>query len=466
MGDYFMMALAFVLVLGPLVVIHEFGHFIVAKYFGIRVEVFSVGFGKRLFGFKRGDTDYRVSLIPLGGYVKMSGENLDEQVTGAPYEFMSKPKWQRFFVAVAGPAVNILFALLIPAVVSMFYFEEEAFRNQPAQIYSVEASSPAAAAGFQSGDTIMKIGDLTNPTWRDVDEYAIVRPGQTVPVTVKRGDQTKDLNLEIKTVDVGSDKIGIHGFIQDKAKITATSIAPGSPAAQAGLAEGDVILSANGQPLEQSRQGVERLIATINNSNGQPVQLTVERNGSEVEITPTPQMMDGKFKIGFAPSPQFDKIVKTKSLTEAIPYSFEENWRMVKLTATAIGQIFEGKRKVGETFSGPVGIAELSSQAVKAGPIVLFSLMALLSLNLGIFNLFPIPVLDGGLIFMLGLEAVLGFFGLPLTIKIKEKMIQVGFVALMLLMGFIIYNDISKKISSKKAPAVQQQVEQPKPAEK
>ncbi len=466
MGDYFMMALAFVLVLGPLVVIHEFGHFIVAKYFGIRVEVFSVGFGKRLFGIKRGDTDYRVSLIPLGGYVKMSGENLDEQVTGAPYEFMSKPKWQRFCVALAGPAVNIIFALLIPAVVSMFYFEEEAYRNKPAQIYSIESSAPAANAGFQSGDVIVKIGELENPTWRDVDEYAIVRPGQSASVTVKRGEELKELTLPINSMTIEGERLGAHGLIQDKTKIIASSIGTGSPAAQAGLQNDDQILSINGQTLEQSPAGVKYLTDTINDSKGQPIQLVVDRNGSEVALTATPQMNDGRYRIGFRPHPKFDTIVKTKSITEAIPYSFDENWRMVKLTATAIGQIFEGKRKVSETLSGPVGIADLSSQAVKAGPVVLFSLMALLSLNLGIFNLFPIPVLDGGLIFMLGLEAVLGFFGLPLTIRIKEKMIQVGFVALMLLMGFIIYNDISKRINNKKAPAVQQQVEQQQPAEK
>jgi regulator of sigma E protease len=462
-----MMALAFVLVLGPLVVIHEFGHFIVAKFFGIRVEVFSVGFGKRLFGIKRGDTDYRVSLIPLGGYVKMSGENLDEQVTGAPYEFMSKPKWQRFCVALAGPAVNIFFALLIPAVVSMFYFEEEAYRNKPAQVYSVEAGLPAANAGFQSGDVIVKVGDMENPTWRDVDEYAIVRPGQSIPVIVKRGDELKELTLPVKSIDIEGERLGAHGLIQDKQKIMATSIVTGSPAAEAGLQNGDLILGINGQQIEQSRAGVEQLIAGINDSRGQPIKLLVDRNGTEMEITAVPQLSDDRYRIGFRPQPKSDMIVKSKSIGEAIPYAVDENWRMVKLTATAIGQIFEGKRKVSETFSGPVGIADLSSQAVKAGPVVLFSLMALLSLNLGIFNLFPIPVLDGGLIFMLGLEAVLGFFGLPLTIKIKEKMIQVGFVALMLLMGFIIYNDISKRINSKKAPAaVQQQVEQQQPAGK
>src|SRR5690242_20702669 len=179
------MIVVFVIVLGAMIVIHEFGHFIVAKAFGIRVDVFSAGFGKRLFGIKRGDTDYRVSLIPLGGYVKMAGENLDEQRTGAPYEFMSKPKWQRFCVAVAGPAMNILTALAIPTVMVMIHHEMPAYLDKPALIKGVERDSPAAAAGLQAGDLIPKIDGVDNPTWQEPLDYIAVNPDQDVPLVVK-----------------------------------------------------------------------------------------------------------------------------------------------------------------------------------------------------------------------------------------------------------------------------------------
>src|SRR5215470_134271 len=157
--------LPFVIVLGAMVVIHEFGHFIVAKSFGIRVDVFSVGFGKRLWGFKKGDTDYRISLVPLGGYVKMAGENLDEQRTGEPYEFMSKPKWQRFCVAIAGPAMNILTALAIPAVMAMMHHEVPAYLDKPTVVRAVEPNSPAELAGVQPGDLISKIDGKSEPSW-------------------------------------------------------------------------------------------------------------------------------------------------------------------------------------------------------------------------------------------------------------------------------------------------------------
>jgi regulator of sigma E protease len=167
-----------------MVVIHEFGHFIVAKLFGIRVETFSVGFGKRIWGFKRGDTDYRLSLIPLGGYVKMAGENLDEKITGAPDEFMSKPKWQRFCVAVAGPAMNILTALMIPAVIAMVHHEVPAYVNRPALVKAVEPESPAEAAGLKPGDLIVSVEGVENPTWRDVQDKVLVNFDHDLPLTI------------------------------------------------------------------------------------------------------------------------------------------------------------------------------------------------------------------------------------------------------------------------------------------
>jgi regulator of sigma E protease len=464
---YFITGITFVLVLGSMVVIHEFGHFIVAKFFGIRVDVFSVGFGKRLFGVKRGDTDYRLSLIPLGGYVKMAGENLDEAITGAPDEFMSKPKWQRFCVAVAGPVMNIITALAIPAAMAMFHHELPAYLFQPALVKAVEPGSPAATAGIKPEDLIVKIGDAENPTWRDVEDFVFVRPEQTVPVTVKRGEEFKIVNVPIQGRDIEGEKLGFAGFKPVDTMILVANVVDGQPAAEAGLKANDRIVGVNGTEVEQNRFGSQKVIDTIRESKDQPVTLNIKRDGVAMDIKATPRESDGAYRLGFNQAMSgVDMIVTKLGPIAALQHSVDTNWRIVKLTKTAIAQIFSGQRKAGETLTGPVGIIKLSGQAAEEGASTVLQLMAVLSLNLGIFNLLPIPVLDGGLIFMLLLEALLGFFGLTLNLRVKEKMMQVGMVMLMLLMGFVIFNDISKMIPGKKAPAPTPQVEQSQPANK
>jgi regulator of sigma E protease len=465
LGGYLQTGIVFVLVLGSMVVIHEFGHFIVAKFFGIRVDVFSVGFGKRLLGFKRGDTDYRLSLIPLGGYVKMAGENLDEAITGAPDEFMSKPKWQRFCVAVAGPVMNILTALAIPAAVAMFHHEIPAYLYQPALVKAVEPNSPAAQVGIKPDDVIVQIGDQQNPTWRDVEDYVFVRPEQTIPVTVKRDGELKQVKVPVTTRMVEDEKLGFAGFKPIDTMILVDSVTEGEPAAEAGLKPKDRIIGVNGKEVEQNRYGTEEIIKTIQGSKDQPVTLNIKRDGVPLDIKATPRMNNGAYRLGFTQTMSGVEMIVTKlGPIDAFNHALDTNWRIIKLTKTAIAQIFSGDRSARDTLTGPVGIMKLSGQAAQEGTTTVLQLMAVLSLNLGIFNLLPIPVLDGGLIFMLLLEALLGFFGLPLTLRVKEKMMQVGMVMLMLLMGFVIFNDISKMIPGKKAPAPQ--IEQQKPADK
>ncbi len=460
------MAFVFALVLGGMIVIHEFGHFIVAKFFGIRVDVFSVGFGKRLWGVRKGDTDYRLSLVPLGGYVKMAGENLDEQVTGAPYEFMSKPKWQRFCVAIAGPVMNIITALVIPAALAMIHHEVAAYVNKPALINAVSPNSPAEKAGIQPGDLIVNVNGIENPTWRDFEDVVLVNPNQQVPLTVKRGEATENLTMQVGTLEIEQEKIGYAGVQPDtgpNAKIKVTGVNKGEPAAEAGLQPRDQIVAVNGNPIEQSFFGRDMIIRVIRSSEGKPVTLTVVRGEEKKDITATPQMNGGEPRLGFFQELDGVEMIVTRlGFFQAVSYSVDWNLRILRLTKTAIAQIFVGKRSARDTLTGPVGIFRITGQAAEQGAGSVFLLMALLSLNLGIFNLLPIPVLDGGLIFMLGLEAVLGLFGLPLTLRIKERMMQVGFVMLILLMGFVIFNDISKLIPSSNSPP--QQTEQPAPA--
>lgn len=462
MGIFLQSAIIFVLVLGAMIVIHEFGHFIVAKYFGIRVDVFSVGFGKRLWGVKKGDTDYRISLIPLGGYVKMAGENLDEQLTGAPDEFTSKPKWQRLCVAFAGPAMNVLTALAIPMVLVMMHHEVPAYLDKAALIKAVEPNSPAEKAGLRPGDLIVQIDGRVNPAWRDIEDTIAVNPDQSVPITVDRGGELKQLAVQVEGRAIETEKIGYAGFMPEDTKISVREVKAGEPAEAAGLRVGDQIIAINGNRIEQSFFGRDEIIRVIRSSADQPIVLTVNRDGETLDLKATPVSTEGELRLGFSPQVTGFEIVSQRlSLVAAFKYSVSFNLRIIDLTKRALAQVFVGKRSARDTLTGPVGIAQIVGQAAQHGTEEVLQLTAVLSLNLGIFNLLPIPVLDGGLIFMILLESLLGVFGLPLTLRIKERMMQVGFVMLMLLMGFVIFNDISKRIPWGSETS---QVEQSRPA--
>ena len=457
MTFYLQMIIVFVLVLGAMVVIHEFGHFIVAKFFGIRVDVFSVGFGKRLWGVKKGDTDYRISLIPLGGYVKMAGENLDEQRTGAPDEFMSKPKWQRLCVAVAGPAMNILTALAIPAVMAMMHHEVPAYLDKPAVVRAVEPNSPAEQAGLQPGDLIVKADGRTDPKWRDLEDTIAVNPDQDLPLTVKRDGEARQIVLHVGSRAFDQEKIGYSGLKANDERITVRDVKPGEPADLAGLKRDDNIIAVNGNRIEQSEYGTMEIIRVIRSNVDKPLTLKVRRGDETLDIQATPRMNEGELRLGFTQTITGREMVNQRlSLVAAVRYSVDENIRIIQLTKTALAQVFVGKRSARDTLTGPVGIAQIVGQAAQEGSGQVIRLTALLSLNLGIFNLLPIPVLDGGLIFMILLESFLGLFGLPLSLRVKERMMQVGLVMLMLLMGFVIFNDISKKWSHSSTPQVEQ----------
>ena len=306
MSFFLTSTVSMLVVLGIMVLVHEFGHFAVAKLCGVRVEVFSVGFGKRLFGFRRGDTDYRLSLLPLGGYVRMTGETPGEASTGDPAEFSAHPRWQRILIGLAGPVSNFLLALLLMTGFYMMHNEVEAFRSQAANIDFVSDHTAAAAAGLKPGDLITHFDSVTNPTWEQVSIRSAMNVGQIIPVDVKRDGQIVSTQLMIPQPRGGDDfDFDTVGFVprMQEDPIRVRQIEAGMPAAKAGLKAGDQILSVDGLTLHS----VDAMLAFLQQGNGRPIQLTALRDGKTFQIELQPIMADEPnghrlYRIGFAPN--------------------------------------------------------------------------------------------------------------------------------------------------------------------
>jgi regulator of sigma E protease len=443
--NYLIVPLAFIFILGSAVVLHEFGHFIVAKLFRIRVETFSVGFGPRLFGKRWGDTDYRVSAIPLGGYVKLGGDesNAPLEGTGAqniPPEqmFNLRPRWQRILVALAGPVMNILTALAIPFTGALMY-------GVPATpspvVYYVQKGGAASQAGLQPGDRIISFNGTKNPSWESINGDALLSPGHSLPVIVDRNGQEVALTIVPTARTENGETAGFLDFIPDYGglPVDITGVIPGSPAEELGFKDGDRLLKIGDENVKSSAQVTEY----IRSRSGQKIPLTVERDGTTMQIVTTEKRMeDGK--LGITVGEQFP--LHTAGIGLAAKYAYDSNIQILRLTGKALGQVFTGKRSVRNTLSGPIGIYQAAQKSVeRLGWDGVFGMLGFLSLNLGIFNLLPIPVLDGGAIFLLLVEALLALIGLSISTAVRDRIQQVGFVMVLLLMVFVITNDVLKQ---------------------
>jgi regulator of sigma E protease len=447
---YLLYLVSFIAILGSAVVIHEFGHFIVAKLFKIRVETFSVGFGPRLFGKKWGHTDYRVSAIPLGGYVKLGGDESNAPLEGggaadipAPERFDLRPRWQRIMVALAGPVMNVITALTIPLVGALMY----GVPATPAPVVSNLASGGAAEmAGLRRGDRIVAFNNIEHPKWDTIRGDALLSPGQPLPVVVERNGQRVPLTITPVPRTEDGDTAGFLDFVPDygDVPVVVREVTPNSPASEAGLQVDDQILSVGGQPVRSS----EQVTQFISEHKGQPITLTVKRNGAQKDITATARKLpDGRERLGFSPAEDIPLI--PVGLAGAAGYAVDNNLEILRLTGKALGQFFSGQRSARNTLSGPVGIYKAAGSAVeKFGWGGFFTTLGFLSLNLGIFNLLPIPVLDGGAIFLLLIEGVLAAVGMKLSMRVRDRIQQVGFVMVLLLMVFVITNDLLKQASN------------------
>ncbi len=424
--------IAFLFVLGVLIFVHELGHFLMARRIGVRVLTFSLGFGPKLLSFRRGDTEYCVSAVPLGGYVKMAGENPEDTRTGAPDEFLSKGKWQRFQVLVMGPLMNVLLAFVVMSAVLYRGAQLPLYEQQPVVIGTFAENSVAERAGLKVGDRIVSIDDKVVDTWEDFSMAIVSKANRQVSIGYVRGDQTGSLTL----VPAGQGKFEIGDIgVQPMIHPMVAAINPGQPAEEGGLQQGDVIVTANGE----SNIRYDRLLAAIKAHKDQPLPVAVKRNGQTVDLTLKPRQIGNQVMIGAQITPLETHTVEPGPV-EAMKLSVAKNWEWTKLIVQTLVGLFTRETSV-KQLMGPVAIADLSGSAAQAGWIPLFTLMAMISLNLGLLNLMPIPVLDGGHIFILALE---GLARRDFSMRVKEKMLLAGFVLLLMLMVTVIYNDLMR----------------------
>lgn len=410
-----------------------------ARRVGVRVLKFSLGFGPRLVGFTRGDTEYVVSAIPLGGYVKMAGENPDDPRSGRDDEFLSKSKWERFQILIMGPLMNLILAVVVLAGVLMNGAEIPAYQSKPPVVGQVTPDSPAAKAGIQRGDRIVTVAGRGVETWeqffvgigtragRETD-IELLRDGKRMTVKATPAPQTK---FEIGDIGVTPD---IHPLVG--------ALLPGAPAEKAGLKVGDVILRVDDTAISSR----EQLIAAVSKKPNSPVTMSVVREGAPMDVTVVPEANTGRCPslasgagcIGISIGEEVTRI--KPGPIDAIAMSVKRNYESAGLIFMTIGQLITRETSTRQLM-GPLAIAQLSGESAQQGWMPLFALMASISLNLGLLNLLPIPVLDGGHIFIMALE---GLARRDFSLRVKEKMFLAGFAVLLMLMVTVIYNDLTR----------------------
>jgi regulator of sigma E protease len=436
---------AFFVLVGLMVIVHELGHFIVAKLFKVRVEAFSFGFGPRLFGFKYGETDYKICLLPLGGFVKMTGENPGEDPAEAgiddPAAFTSHPRWQRMLIGVAGPISNFILAF----VLMVFYFAaiNEVPDIKTTTIEWVSPSSQAAQAGLAAGDVVTRFGNIDNPDFETFANLAKRSANKTLPILVNRNGQSVPSSIHIPSglssrgYDLSAAGIYLQ-IVQTPLKVD--QLVAGAPAEKAGLRAGDMIVAVDGHILHT----VDPLLDYLQAGKGNPITLSVERDGALIPpIVVHPSIQDSQYRIGFAAVPPVDPPVHDKPLPLFTAMADSVDFCKINssLIVETISKIFAQKVSV-KQLSGPVGIARMAGQAAEMdGWFPKFGLAAAISLNLGILNLLPFPILDGGMILFLLIESLLGH---DINTLVKERIYQAAFVLILAFFAFVIFNDVTK----------------------
>ena len=424
--------LAFVFVLGIIIFVHEFGHLITAKAFGMRVFVFSFGFGRRLFGFKWGETDCRVSAIPLGGYVKLEGEgddllSEDTSEMGDGQDFLSRPRWQRFLVYLAGPAMNAVLTVTVLAVFYTIGFAVDASRFDRPIIGSVEVDSPAEKAGLVPGDEILAIDGETLPSWEEAQYQILLSPEKALNLRVRRGGEEREVVVRSEATSkeqVG--RIGVHPLVR------VGEVMAGAPAEAAGLRPDDGILRMDDTAIETFYD----IPPLVQAADGRAVALQIWRDGELLDLSITPRDDGSGLRIGITPKTVLKKFGPFQAVGEAVRWS----WEMTRQTFDVLGRLVTAQISP-KTMMGPLGIAQASGDAARGGAGSLFFLVAVISLQVGILNLLPLVPLDGGHIAILALESIARR---DLSPTVKSWVMNAGAAVIFLLIGLVLYSDISK----------------------
>ncbi len=441
-----LLVLRFAIVLGIMVLVHELGHFAVAKWCGVRVETFSIGFGPRLFGVRYGDTDYRLSLLPLGGYVKMSGDVPGETPSGDPGEFNAHSRWQRTMIAFAGPIANFILSFLLLIFVGLYHHEVAEYLDGPAVVDYVPLNSAAARAGLATGDTITSFAGDKDPTWNKVFNDCLVNENATLPLEfthaghLASGTLTCTLDKKARVFGAELLPVGIVPKLQVE-PVGVDVVSENAPAGRAGLKPGDKILRVDDFVPHSADPG---MVNYLKDRKGAPVVLTVLRNGQQLSMNMTPEMLPGangdlSYRLGFANTAVPMKVVRL-GFGAAVKQSVKDNIEDSTLIMRVLKGMFTRRVSV-KSLSGPVGIAQQIDLAAQNGNWTLVRLMSSISLNLGIFNLLPIPILDGGMIVFLFIESLMRR---DLNQQIKERVYQLAFVCLILFAAFVFYNDLTR----------------------
>ncbi|RPE04287.1 sigma E protease regulator RseP [Candidatus Pantoea deserta] len=439
---------AFIIALGVLITVHEFGHFWVARRCGVRVERFSIGFGKALWQRRdRQGTEYVIALIPLGGYVKM----LDERVESVPAElryqaFNNKAIWQRASIIAAGPVANFIFAVFAYWVVFM-----HGVPGVRPVVGEIVDGSVAAEAQIASGMELKAVDGIETPDWDAVRMALIGKIGDAHAVlTVSRfGEEaTQQKQVDLRNWQFEPDKedpvvaLGIRPR-GPQIETTLAEVQANSPASVAGLQAGDRIVKVDGQPLTQW----QAFVAQVRDNPGKSMALEIERGGQSVQLNLTPEARPGAKAEGFAgviprviPLPDAYKTVKQYGPFDAIGEASAKTWQLMKLTVSMLGKLITGDVKL-NNLSGPISIAQGAGLSAEYGLIYYLMFLALISVNLGIINLFPLPVLDGGHLLFLAIEKIKGG---PVSERVQDFSYRIGSILLVLLMGLALFNDFSR----------------------
>ena len=445
-GGLQMTIIYFIIALGVLVFIHEFGHFIIAKKQGIGVEKFSMGFGPKLFSFQRGETTYIVSALPFGGYVKLMGEEPTEtkdteKKEKDPKSYSDRPIHQRFFVVFAGPFMNLLLASLLMPLVFFLGRMEPIFLDQKPVVISVKKESTAAQSGFKKGDQILAMNDKEVANWREILEFVPLHAHQEINFKIKRDGNTVSIKATPEeSPDTHAGVLGVEPtfFIGNEAVVD--EVSPHGPADQSGLKGGDEVVQINGAPVESWTDMSEKVGA----GGGKSMQVTVRRGQDLVTVSVTPQFDEGmkKWLLGIRKNMErrSDLFVKKRyTVSEAFVKGTEENGKLAKLTFTVLGRLVTGRLSY-KTLGGPIRIAQASAAAAKSGLSDFLYFLSFLSLQLGVLNLLPIPALDGGHLLFFGIETAQRR---PASPRVRQVVDQVGFFLLIFLMLMVTLNDVN-----------------------